>query len=79
MNNDIGATNLGLYNFGPKNSDNILNPKSNHIMPKKNKEIKEIIDPYVNSFLICLYQIEPLKESFNNIDNNEYQKTSQAF
>ena len=46
---------------------------------KKSNEIKDIIDPHINSFLICLYQIERLIRSFENIANNQYTKTTNAF
>ena len=83
---DLRATNLGLYFFGPKpklnnilKNESIFDSKTYAIKSKKSKEIKEIIDPHINSFLICLYQIEKLKKKFENIDNNEYIKVTIAF
>ena len=81
---DNESTQLGLYCFCPKSKNNVKNEntfdsKTYTMRAKKSNEIKDIIDPHINSFLICLYQIEKLRREFKNIDNNQYTNTTKAF
>ena len=80
----IKSTNVGLYYFGPKSKNNIrnditFNSKTFYVRGKTTKEIKEIIDLLLNSFLIGLYQIERIKRIFNKFDKKNIQKPLMYF
>ena len=57
----------------------LTNRKTNYIKPKLVKEFSDILNPYIKSIMLCLYQIDTLKNYFLNIDDiNKYNKVNKV-
>ena len=71
-----------IYNFTCENysSTQMVMDIDFHIKKDKKKNINYNFNPYLSSILICLYQIDNLRNFFSNINNNfNYKKNTRLF